>query len=478
MTARASRVLSLLALALSLGTTAAAVDRPVFLKQLRLPVTSDLIGYPRAVAADLHTGELFVCDTRKNRLLIFDSDGLLSFQIPGGDVFSGPMDIAIDPEGYLLVAANHGRKRTLVELDFDGLFLREIPLSKLPGGSVEPVVTSVALSPDGARIYALDTANLRLWIADRAGHVSTSADLAPGLSEHERRDLILGKVDVYGDTVLVAVRSAGEIRLFDLDGSQRTRVGNKGTSPCRLGSPVAAALDESGQLVIVDQQRMVILLWSVKGNRCLDEAYGLGISPGFLYYPMDLALDRQGRIYVTQGFEGRVQMYEGLAAAPAPPSTAKAEPASAPPVVGIPAVEPPATDQASAEATEPVTEDRLAETRSVVEAAVSAWSRAWANRRIEDYLAAYAADFRPAAGGDRATWEAVRRERLSRPSWIEVEVSDLVVDLDGDSARARFVQAYRSDRFRDRVRKTLTLELEDDGWRIVMERVDATLPAE
>jgi hypothetical protein len=35
---------------------------------------------------------------------------------------------------------------------------------------------------------------------------------------------------------------------------------------------------------------------------------------------MDLALDRSGRIFVSQGFLGRVQLYGNLAPAAAPPA--------------------------------------------------------------------------------------------------------------------------------------------------------------
>ena len=51
------------------------------------------------------------------------------------------------------------------------------------------------------------------------------------------------------------------------------------------------------------------------------ELYGIGNAPGYLYFPSDLALDARGRVYLTQGFEGRVQIYEGLGAAAETPDT-------------------------------------------------------------------------------------------------------------------------------------------------------------
>lgn len=234
----------------------------VYSSRLRLPIVDDAIGYPRGVTADPHTEEVFVCDTRGGRILIYDGEGVFKTQIPGGDVFSAPHDIAVDPEGYLVLVANHQRRRSLIELDFDGLFIRETPLTGLPADSMPPAIHSVALSPAGDRIYAVDTVNHRLWIADRDGAITGSVDLAPGMSEKERQDVIVGHVDVYGETVLVAIPSSAAIRIFDLDGRDQGRVGERGGGFCKLSRPVAAALANNGEVVIVDQQRMVVTRWT------------------------------------------------------------------------------------------------------------------------------------------------------------------------------------------------------------------------
>ncbi len=296
----------------------AAPPGPVFVRGLVLPVADDAIGYPQSVTADLHTGEVFVCDARASRILVFDTQGLFVYEIPGGDAFTAPQDVAVDPEGRLVVVGSHDRRSAVVEVDFDGLFLRELQLSGLPDGIEEPRFGSVALSPTGDRLYLLDTMNLRVWICGRGGEVRGSIDLAAGLTEKAKRDLIPGHVDVYGDTLLVAVPSFSQVRLYELDGTPRRQTGVKGTAACALGFPTAAALNKDGELVIVDQQRMVVLRWNAEANRCLGEYIGYGNEPGYLYYPMDLALDGSGQLFVSQGFDGRVQMYSGMT--PAPPS--------------------------------------------------------------------------------------------------------------------------------------------------------------
>ncbi len=99
------------------------------------------------------------------------------------------------------------------------------------------------------------------------------------------------------------------------------------------------------------------------------------------------------------------------------------------------------------------------------------WSGAWSAQDVDGYLRWYAADFTPPGGLDRAAWAAQRRERLTRPRWVEVRIDQVaVVANDGREAVVRFRQDYRSDRYRDTTRKELRLRHTPDGWRIAAER--------
>jgi tetratricopeptide (TPR) repeat protein len=103
-----------------------------------------------------------------------------------------------------------------------------------------------------------------------------------------------------------------------------------------------------------------------------------------------------------------------------------------------------------------------------IEAAITRWAQAWSARDVDAYLAAYASDF-SADGLSRSSWEAERRARIAAPQRIDVQISDLRVRQQGDTAFATFRQAYRSDRLSSTVTKTLKLALQDGQWRIVGE---------
>jgi hypothetical protein len=111
---------------------------------------------------------------------------------------------------------------------------------------------------------------------------------------------------------------------------------------------------------------------------------------------------------------------------------------------------------------------------SVLVALVEGWARAWSEQRAEDYIDFYSRSFRPVGGVTRTTWAAQRRERITRPRFIQVEVDSVGVRQIGDErAQVRFIQSYRSDSFQDRVVKTLDLVRESGGWKIAREEASS-----
>lgn len=140
-----------------------------------------------------------------------------------------------------------------------------------------------------------------------------------------------------------------------------------------------------------------------------------------------------------------------------------------PPPAAPPAREPapPATAEPAPKPVPPVFSE--ADRRAVL-AAVDAWARAWSAQDVDAYLATYADDFVPDGGMSRSAWAELRRQRLTAPSFIRVQVLDPEVEpLGPDRVRVRFRQVYESDTYSDRVTKVLELRRDATGWRIVRE---------
>ena len=105
-----------------------------------------------------------------------------------------------------------------------------------------------------------------------------------------------------------------------------------------------------------------------------------------------------------------------------------------------------------------------------IEATLKAWVAAWSNRDAEAYLAFYDAAFQTPDGRARDDWAQERKERITRPEFIKVELARMRIEPKGDHARVRFQQHYESNILKDVSWKILNLARGDQGWKIVEER--------
>jgi len=98
------------------------------------------------------------------------------------------------------------------------------------------------------------------------------------------------------------------------------------------------------------------------------------------------------------------------------------------------------------------------------------WSRAWSDKNAENYLAYYAKEFSPPNGLSRNAWESQRRSRIEKPNFIKVTINNPNVKmLDPSMAELEFSQKYRSDSFRDNVKKVILMKKINGKWQIVRE---------
>lgn len=145
------------------------------------------------------------------------------------------------------------------------------------------------------------------------------------------------------------------------------------------------------------------------------------------------------------------------------PATASPKPVVAPPVESVKPAEVKEAPPVKA-APEPKVDDQQ-EVRSAVEK----WAKAWSDRDVKDYLAAYAEDFKTPNGESRSEWEKMRKERIRKPTSIQVEVLNLKVEVDGNRATVAFKQSYRAGGNAMRTSKTLHLRKSGGKWLITQE---------
>lgn len=158
-----------------------------------------------------------------------------------------------------------------------------------------------------------------------------------------------------------------------------------------------------------------------------------------------------------------------VADATSKPAPAKPAPVQAPPKPA-PAQETPKPAPAQPAPVQAPSKPAPAIDAEGVEKFVRNWAAAWSSRNAEQYLSFYAAAFDPEDGMSKAAWEAQRRDRVTRPKSISVDVSNLrLADMGNGKVQATFSQGYESDTFKNHATKVLELSRVDGNWRIIRE---------
>lgn len=102
---------------------------------------------------------------------------------------------------------------------------------------------------------------------------------------------------------------------------------------------------------------------------------------------------------------------------------------------------------------------------------VTSWAKAWSSQDTNQYLSFYANDFRTPGGETRAAWEATRRERISAPKFIHVEIRIRNISFtDSQHATVKFHQSYRASNFKASGNKTMLMVNSGGKWLIQEER--------
>lgn len=162
-----------------------------------------------------------------------------------------------------------------------------------------------------------------------------------------------------------------------------------------------------------------------------------------------------------------------VAARPVPSSPAKPVVAETKPVTPVAqVVEPKPLESKVTEPLAPSTNKPAANSTAEATQAVENWAASWSKKDVRSYLAHYAKDFQTPGGIPRLTWEKERKQRISKPGDLHVDVENLRITTESsDKATATFRQHYRSAALKTSSNKVLNLVKRDGKWLIQQERV-------
>jgi sugar lactone lactonase YvrE len=293
-------------------------------KQFALGESRKLMGLVKPFDVAVHAGRVYVTDTVQRAVLVFDVPGKRFFQI-GADKpgqLSKPMGIDVAADGTLYVADITDRR--VMVYGADGAFLRAI-------GSHELLQrpSDVALSPDGSRLYVVDTGGVDSM--EHTVHVFDARSGEPagrigtrGAAEGEF-NLPL-QAAVAGDGTLYVVDSGNfRVAAFDAEGRYLLSFGSVGRYPGQFARPKGIATDAAGNVYVVDTAFGNIQLFDRSGQLLMfiGERDQSGY-PGKYMLPAGIDVDSDGRIYVVDQFFRKVDIYRPVAAPADPAANAAA----------------------------------------------------------------------------------------------------------------------------------------------------------
>jgi DNA-binding beta-propeller fold protein YncE len=245
-------------------------------------------------------GNVYVTDSNNNRIQKFTARGkfLAEWGSPGGQPgqFEAPFGIALDLKGHVFVT-DYGNAR-VQELSGAGRPLRVWGhIGTRPGQFSQPEAIGVDRS---GSVYVADTFNNRVQKFSPKGKflgvsraTRTRDDIRPAGITIDSRGRVF--VSQYGNSHIVRMSAALH---------REKTIGVFGTTPQLLAFPIGVAVDNAGTVYVTDPLNGRIQLRSprgsvqaVYGHRAL-LAKGAILRPGEFGYPIGIAVNTAGLIYV------------------------------------------------------------------------------------------------------------------------------------------------------------------------------------
>jgi DNA-binding beta-propeller fold protein YncE len=222
-------------------------------KFLRTWSTPDFnVDGPSGLTIDRY-GRLLVADTHFYRVLVYDRDGKLLFQIGDGvqaptpGRFGYPTDVVIDKAGNFYVS-EYGENDRIQVFSPEGNWLRQWGGHGYePGEFLRPRAMAI---DDDDRIYVADSTNNRIQVFDTQGKLLRSwgeKGEGPGQMYYPF-DVAIGP----DKCLYVCEYGNSRVQKFSLDGKPLGTWGEAGRGPGQLFNPWALAVDSRGAVSVID----------------------------------------------------------------------------------------------------------------------------------------------------------------------------------------------------------------------------------
>ena len=279
------------------------------------------LGKPYSVAA--HKGRVFVGDTGRRNVMVFDIPGQKFFTV--GDEEPGqlgrPLGMDVDKDGNLFVL--DGLAKLIFAYNRDGKYLRTIGNAadfNRPAG--------LAVNSDGSRVYAVDiggTSSETHKVLVYDGH---SGERLPDIGKRGTKEgefNLPRDVSVAPDGSLYVVDGGNfRVQKFTPEGKFVSTFGSIGRQGGQFSRPKESAVDSNGNIYVADAAFGNFQIFNPEGQLLLaigsrSERGG----PAKFMLPSGIAVDGDGRIYFVDQFFQKVDVFRPFTMGPTEGYTSK-----------------------------------------------------------------------------------------------------------------------------------------------------------
>ncbi|MBI5407779.1 MAG: SMP-30/gluconolactonase/LRE family protein [Nitrospirae bacterium] len=265
----------------------------------------DKLSFPSFVFAEPVMEEIYIIDS-KGRIVIYTSDLYPLYSFGKNIGIQSPQGLTVDAEGNLYVtqAETQDIPRPRISV-FNACmkWVRDIYIEGFEGAD-SFIPYRLTLDKKG-HIYVAGTYFPGVVVLDDKGKFTDM--ISP---EEEGRKVKVNNVamDKAGKIYLVS-EEAGKVYVYNENKKLLFKFGEKGGSTGKLSRPRAVGIDNrNGRLYVVDYMRHTISAYDGEGAY-LFEFGGMGWSEGWFQYPNDIFIDKDGKIFVADMFNNRVQVF-------------------------------------------------------------------------------------------------------------------------------------------------------------------------